>query len=132
MNNHAAAPPNGWTNANPPSRYEAYRYEIANNFVDNAALGGNAVGERGNPGCYTGGGLSDTPDRRVIYGAVINCSELDVRGNNNTPLPVLTFASFFLTEPVTSDGTIHAELTGLVEPGSVSSSVARDIVQLFR
>ena len=48
------------------------------------------------------------------------------------PLAVTVFAKFFLTEPVAADGTIHAELVGFVEPGTVSNNVARDIVQLYR
>ena len=131
--NFGGAAPNGWSNANRPSRYDVYRYEIANNYVATSAVGGLAKGkETGAPACYSGGPLSDNPDRRVLYGAVIDCTNLNVHGNSGGPLPVTTFAKFFLTEPVAADGTIYAELSGLVQPGSVSTDVARDIVQIYR
>ena len=94
--------------------------------------GGGALGETGAPACYSGGGLSDEPDRRIIYGAIINCSEVDVHGNTGGPLPVVAFGKFFITEPVASDGTIFTELVGTVEPGTVSNNVAHDLVQLYR
>lgn len=130
--NFGGVAPNGWDNSNLPSRFDVYRYEIDNDLTETAAIGGAAAGEVGTPQCYSGGGLNDTPDRRIIFAAVINCSGLNVHGNSGGPLPVLAFGKFFLTEPVTADGTIHAEITGLVEPGSSSDSVARDIVQLYR
>jgi len=130
-NNFGGAAPNGWSNANLPSRYEVYRYEIDNGLTATAAVAGNAKGERGAPACYSGGGLSDDPDRRVLYAAVIDCSNLSVHGNSGGPLPVTVFGRFFITEPV-QGGDIFAELFGFVEPGSVATSVARDIVQLYR
>ena len=94
-------------------------------------MGGNAVGEKGAPACYSGGGVADTPDRRVLYAAIIDCSNLNVHGNSGGPFPVTAFGKFFITEPVTS-GTIYSELIGLVEPGSDPSSIVKDIVQLYR
>jgi Flp pilus assembly protein TadG len=120
-----------YSNSNRPTRYDVYRYELSANLTGVGAQSG-ATGEQGRPLCYSGGGLSDEPDRRIIYGAIINCSEVSVHGNTGGPLPVAAFGKFFLTEPVAADGTIHAELIGSVEPGSVSNSVARDIVQLYR
>jgi hypothetical protein len=122
----------GYSNTNRPSRYDVYRHEIAANLTGSGAQGGAAVGETGTPACYSGGGLSDEPDRRVIYGAIIDCGSLSVHGNSGGPLPVTAFGKFFLTEPVAADGTIYAELIAFVEPGTVSNSVARDIVQLYR
>jgi hypothetical protein len=121
-----------YSNTNRPARYDVYRHEIAANLTVLAAQSGAAAGEKGTPACYSGGGLSDEPDRRVIYGAIIDCKDLDVRGNSGGPLRVTVFGKFFLTEPVATDGTIHAELVGFVEPGTVSNSVAHDIVQLYR
>jgi Flp pilus assembly protein TadG len=117
---------------NRPARYDVYRYEIAANLTGLAAQSGAAIGETGTPACYSGGGLSDNPDRRIIYGAIIDCGGVSVHGNSGGPLAVTVFAKFFLTEPVAADGTIHAELVGFVEPGTVSNTVARDIVQLYR
>jgi Flp pilus assembly protein TadG len=129
--NFGGTAPNGWSNANLPSRYEVHRYEIDNNLTATAATGGNAPGEKGTPACYSGGGLSDNPDRRVLYAAIIDCSALNVHGNSGGPLAATAFGKFFITEPVTG-GDIYSEMFGLVEPGAVSSDVARDIVQLYR
>ena len=121
-----------YSNANRPSRYDVYRREIDANMMGTAAQSGGAAGETGAPACYSGGGLSDEPDHRMIYGAIIDCGGLNVHGNSGGPLPVTAFAKFFLTEPVAADGTIHAELVEFVEPGTAPNSVARDIVQLYR
>jgi hypothetical protein len=130
-NNFGGTPPNGWSNANLPSRYDVYRYEVDNNLTATAATGGNAPGEKGTPACYSGGGMSDNPDRRVLYAAIIDCSDLDVHGNTGGPFLVRAFGKFFITEPVTG-GDIYSEVFGLVEPGSVANDIARDIVQLYR
>jgi len=130
-NNFGGTPPNGWSNANLPSRYDVYRYEVDNNLTNTAAVAGNAIGEKGAPACYSGGGVSDNPDRRVLYAAIIDCSDLDVHGNTGGPFLVRAFGKFFITEPVTG-GDIYSEVFGLVEPGSVANDVARDIVQLYR
>lgn len=132
--NYGTAAPNGWdnTDANRPSRHDVYKYENDNGLIATPAVGGLAAGETGAPACYSGGAISADPDRRTVYAAVINCSNLNVHGNSGGPLPVLAFAKFFLTEPVAADGTIYAEITGLVEPGTVGNEVARDLVQLYR
>lgn len=135
-NNFGGPRPNGWSNANLPSRYEVYRYEIENGLVGQAAVGGNAAGETGSPACYSGGGVSDTPDRRVIVGAIVDCEELNIHGSSGGPLQVRAFGKFFLTEPVPKNpdpdaGTIFAELIGLAEPGT-DKDIVRDIVQLYR
>jgi hypothetical protein len=75
--------------------------------------------------------MSDNPDRRVLYAAIIDCSDLDVHGNTGGPFLVRAFGKFFITEPVTG-GDIYSEVFGLVEPGSVANDIARDIVQLYR
>jgi len=94
-------------------------------------------GETGDPQCYGGGAPSDDPDRRILYGAILNCLELEaqygISGGSGGPYPVEAWAKFFLTEPVETgpDQNIHVELVGIVEPGT-DDSVARDIVQLYR
>ena len=130
-NNLATLP---YSNINPASRYDVYRYEIDNNLVDTASVGG----EVGSPQCYNGGTLSDDPDRRFLYMAAINCAEHNVAddnsGNSGPPVPVEAFVKMFLTRPVNQgpDQDIYAEIVGVVEPGSAGQSVARDIVQLYR
>jgi Flp pilus assembly protein TadG len=50
------------SNANVPSRYRVYRYEIEQGRVADVSIGG----ESGAPACYSGGDLSGTPDRRIL------------------------------------------------------------------
>jgi len=92
------AVPNGWSNVDPPSRYDVYRYEVDNGLMSSTSVGG----EDGAPGCYTGGTLNDDPDRRIIYGAILDCEALEaegkISGSHQEPLPVRAFGSFFVTE----------------------------------
>lgn len=130
---------NAFSNANPPTRFEVYRHEINNPAM--LAIT-SPTGEDGRPDC--GVAPSEPPDRRVFYGAVLNCTALDndpdygpLQGASNPALPAEAFASFFFTEPVEQGGgssgemTIWAEIIDVVEPGN-NTEVARDRVQLFR
>ena len=127
-------PPPGCIGTPSVSRYDVYRYEIDHGLIANPSIGG----ETGAPQCYNAGELGDDPDRRILYGAVLNCQELDAEyglsGSSSPPLPVEAFAKFFLTEPVGSgsDQDIFAELVGIIEPGNSSAGLVRDIVQLYR
>jgi Putative Flp pilus-assembly TadE/G-like len=131
--------PNGWSNANRPSRYEVYRYEIENNLINTASVGPNDK-ETGAPQCYTGGSttLSDKPDRRTFHGAILDCKALDaqynISGGSAPPLPVTAYAKFFLAEPMDkNDGTIWVELVDVVEPGTpAAKEILRETVQLYR
>lgn len=131
--NHGAAGrarPAAWTNADPPSRYEVYRYEIDQGFVNDASPGEpGKAGETGAPAC-NGPGRSN-PDRRIMYGAVINCIENADKFNGSSELPVEAFAKFFLTRPVDSSNDIRGEFVGLVEPNT-DQGVVHDSVQLYR
>jgi len=119
---------------NSASRYEVYLNELASGLVNTMSLGG----ETGNPQCYGGGVLSDDPDRRLLFIAVIDCLAHNVNeenmGNSGPPVPVTAFAKLFLTKPVDQgpDQNIYAELVDVIEPGNTTSSVVRDIVQLYR
>lgn len=127
-------PPPGCAGNASVSRYHVYRYEIEQGLVGTPSTGG----ETGVPQCYNGGGLSDDPDRRILYGAVLNCLELDAEyglsGSSNPPLPAEAFAKFFITEPVGSgsDQEIFVELVDIIEPGNSPAGLVRDIVQLYR
>jgi Flp pilus assembly protein TadG len=83
----------------PPSRYDVYNYEIANNLVADKA-GNKSNGENGVPRCYGGASntLTTVPDRRVIFAAVVNCGEHDVSGK--VTLEADAFVSIFLTNPI--------------------------------
>jgi len=140
------------------SRYDFYRY-----MIDQQTSGGPAyldhqspptAGETGTPQCYNGGGLSDTPDRRIFYAAALNCMHLNtdphygpITGSSSPyPLPVVAFLKMFITRPVgcngsncktqdntaNSDKPVYAEMTGVVKPGTGGNDVTRDQVQLYR
>jgi hypothetical protein len=127
------------------SRYDLYRMEIEGTGLFSPTptipdtTANTPAGENANPvngACYTGGSstLNDTPDRRIIYFAVINCIELGpLSGNSSGDLPVEAFVEAFLTEPVDdpSDGPeIVLEVKDIVRPGV--GGVLHDIVQLYR
>jgi hypothetical protein len=124
--------PAGYSNSNLPSRYFVYRYEIEspNNLLNIQSPGG----ERAAPQCYSGSTPpSDQPDRRIIYGALMNCIAQPIdSGNSGGPYIAVAFAKFFMTEPMNGpQDSLWVELVDVVEPGS-SNSVARDLVQLYR
>ena len=104
---------------------------------DLAAAEANAK-ETGAPQCYSGGSVSDDPDRRTFHGAILDCRALDqqynISGGSAPPLPVTAYAKFFLAEPVDKqDGTIWVELVDVVEPGTpAAKEILRESVQLYR
>lgn len=107
-----------------PSRYSVYRWEIDTNNIPPAGV----------PTRYTGGGLSDNPDRRILYVAVLDCQSLTQQGlltggNSGPPVPVVAYARFFLTEQVNGD--VYGEFNGIVEPGS-DNGILHELVQLYR
>ncbi|TIR21985.1 MAG: hypothetical protein E5X34_16050 [Mesorhizobium sp.] len=123
------------SNTNQPTRYSVYRYEIAQGIVGHASNGG----EVGAPACSSN--KVSNPDRRILYGAILNCQALAAAGlmgggNSSPPLPVEAFGSFFITETVESgsDQTIRVELvdvTGREGQGTLDKFL-RDEVQLYR
>lgn len=134
--------PNGefYSNVDPPSRYEVYRYELSAGLTAVRA-GSGPKSEIGAPICYSGpqSALEDPLDRRILNAAILDCLALDaeygISGSSSPPLPVTAFARLFLTEPAGSDSdqTIWAELVGLIEPGAPDAqNILRDIVQLYR
>jgi len=113
-------------NANPPSRYDVYRYEIENGFVSDRSPGG----ESGVPACFAGGELSDVPDRRLLQAAVVNCLSLNLAGSAQSNIPVAAFAKFLVTLPLQrSQSDLYVETVGLVRPGDRGNY---DMVQLYR
>ena len=141
-----------YSNLNRPTRYDIYRYENGYNLITGlpesghdliAHRSGNPIlpttGERGTPTCYDSGGaasttpVSDTPDRRVFYSAIMNCIAQPIaNGSSGGPYRAVAFGKFFMTEPMGgAQDSLWSELVDIVEPGS-SNSVARDMVQLYR
>ena len=98
------------------SRYDVYQYELANGKTSLAAIGGPAVGEKGSPQCYSGG-TAPTYDRRVIYVAIVNCTNLAINGNSGSLGSPVAYGKFFLTEPVSS-GNYYSELVGIAGTGA--------------
>jgi hypothetical protein len=113
-------------NANPPSRYDVYRYEIEHGYVADRSPGG----ESGAPACYSGGQLSGTPDRRILHAAVVNCQSLGLNAGARASIPVAAFGKFFLALPLSRSQTdLYVETVDLVKPGD---GVNYDMVQLYR
>ena len=132
---HAAAAPFGWSDADPPSRYEVYREEIDSLTYAEAA----PSGETGMSECYNGSvAPDDDPDRRILYAAVIDCAA-NLSPGANSGVPVEAWLKMFITEPVNSlDGdpanttdAIYIEIVDILEAGE-DDQVPRDIVQLYR
>ncbi|RWP92396.1 MAG: hypothetical protein EOR11_03475 [Mesorhizobium sp.] len=129
-----AAKPASWATTK-PTRYEVYRYEISAGLVGTASTGG----ERGTPPSQCQNPVT-TVDRRLIYGAILNCQALSALGNDlsghSENLPVQSFASFFLTEPVLSasdDASVMVELVDIAAGGQGTlDNFVRDEPQLYR
>jgi hypothetical protein len=114
------------SNADVPSRYRVYRYEIEQGHVADVSLGG----ESGAPACYSGGDLSGTSDRRILHAAIVNCQSLQLMGEEQFSVPVAAFGKLFLTLPLAISQTdLYVEMVGLVRPGD---GVSFDVVQLYR
>jgi Flp pilus assembly protein TadG len=124
--------PGGCTGASTPAtmtRYEIYRNEIDNGMIpNNTGVGG----ENGNPTCSGVTPLTDTPDRRIMVFAVINCNYNSVGGNSNN-VPVKAFVKGFLTEPTGGSPAFdtYLEVVDVVKPGA-DDGILHDIVQLYR
>lgn len=136
INHPGVSPPNGWSSANLPTRYEVYRWEIESSP---SRIPNNVGGENGNPQCSSSA-VNDNPDRRIIYGAALNCNALALQGGSGGTVPALAFIKMFMTEPMTKlpgtgledeDDTLYVELVDVVDPGS-AGQVVHDIVQLYR
>jgi hypothetical protein len=114
------------SNADPPSRYSVYRYEIEEGLVADRSPGG----ESGVPACFAGDEVSKAPDRRILHAAVINCLSLGLAGSSQSNVPVAAFGKFFLTLPLQRSQTdLYVEAVGLVRPTDRENY---DMVQLYR
>lgn len=131
----SASYPSSWDTTT-PTRYQVYRYEIENGLVSQASAGG----ETGTPPSSCGAPVTAI-DRRILYGAILNCQALEAAGNalngHSENLPVEVFASFFLTEPVASpseDASVMVELVDITGRGGLGTldNFLRDEAQLYR
>jgi len=114
------------SDANPPTRYDVYRYEIDQGFVSDRSPGG----ESGAPACFGEEVWPGGPDRRILYSAVVNCQSLGLSAGARWNIPVAAFGKFFLTLPLSrSQSDLYVETVDLVKPGD---DVNLDLVQLYR
>lgn len=127
----------GWDNSNLPTRYQVYRWEIDNDEIPDQSAAGGEIGDTEVDSCSSAA-ISDDPDRRIIYAAVLNCTAAGLVGGSGDSVPVLTFLKMFMTQPMTKipgavdeDNTLFVEMVDIVKPG-VDDEVAHDIVQLYR
>ncbi|WFP62787.1 pilus assembly protein TadG-related protein [Mesorhizobium sp. WSM4904] len=127
---------------NPPSRYDLYHWENTHDSNGNVVPVGDpnslvhtqsVGGETGVPACASTVG---DEDRRLIYAAVVDCSDSYVQsqlnGQSGAP-PAIGFASLFLTEAVTGDEVMAeiVDIAGSRGRGTMENFV-RDDVQLYR
>lgn len=132
------------------SRYEVYRWEMANSGTNlngrtvlgtriTSGSGSNALKARGSPYCSPTGGITpggSNPDRRRLSVAVVNCTANGVNGNS-TNLPVTKWLDVFLVEPVlkrsktyksgTEADEIYVEV--VAEAGTGSNGAAGQVVR---
>jgi len=118
------------------TRYEMYRYELnpdGNPSTNDSIVGDVAVsGETGNPSC------SQTPittvDRRILYGAIIDCNAIGGFNGRANNIPVRAFGSFFITEPIKDSKDIYVELVDITGKGGRGTldNFLRDEAQLYR
>jgi len=129
-------PPADCTNPSSMSRWELYQHEVN---TEDLAYPGKGIpvptssgGEQGHPQCHTMG-PTNFGDRRIVYVAVINCLQHDIKGNSVKDIPVEAILKTFLTEPVGDEPTFdtYIEIVDVVQPGG-AGGVLHDIVQLYR
>lgn len=127
--NHGGGVPAGVT-----TRYEAYRWEIDHNQIPDPTQTTGTTVEQGDTRikhCYGGPTPpNDSPDRRVLYFAVVNCGLHNVHGNADDIGPV-AFVKSFLTEPVSTASDIYLETIEVAHP-ETNNSVMHDVIQLYR
>jgi hypothetical protein len=105
-----------------PSRYEVYRYEIANNIIAGSGTGA----EDGNPLCNAGTANApapvDNPDRRLIQAAVVDCEAAGIQGKT-ADIPIVAYASIFLVRPWEegSGQTIDVEIVDITGQGGLGT-----------
>lgn len=131
--------------SDPPSRYDVYQYEVDKDMSGKSVVG-SAYAEFGGPQCRKNVSAKKG-DRRILYGAIINCLAANINGNEKN-LQAVAFGKFFLTNPIdkvkttttdpvtgkkttTISATLYTELVSIVRPGD-GTGVARDMVQLYR
>lgn len=117
-----------------PTRYEVYKYETQH--PDRIADTSSNL-DSGTPWCGMAAADS-TIDRRILYGAILDCNALTAAGYNLsgrlTDIPVRAFGSFFITEPIKDGKDIYVELVDITGKGGRGTldNFLRDEAQLYR
>lgn len=119
------------------SRYEIYRYEIDNNVIPGTLpppMGTNGP-EDGSPTCYEGTTIdyNTIEDRRVLYFAVMNCLEHNVKGNSEN-VPSEAIIRSFITEPAVGTGNdidVYLEVIDVINSGD-QDGVLKEFVEILR
>ncbi|RUV35817.1 MULTISPECIES: TadE/TadG family type IV pilus assembly protein [unclassified Mesorhizobium] len=102
--NHGAAYPNVPSTTNPTgatvpaSRYDVYKYEIANGLVGDQSLA--PTKETGVPACFKGATPTLDPDRRLLNMAIVDCIANQAKINGHTQLKPDGYASVFINSPI--------------------------------
>jgi Flp pilus assembly protein TadG len=123
----------GATDTSPPSRYDVYSYEYTSGaYTQKSGPGKNL--ESGVPQCTSN--VSPSLDRRLIYGALVDCSDptniAALNGASGTTLKAEGFGSFFMLSPVVNSIQTEAvDVSGRAGRGTMANFV-RDEVQLYR
>ncbi|TIW00381.1 MAG: hypothetical protein E5V85_04170 [Mesorhizobium sp.] len=82
----------------PASRYDVYKYEVANNLVGDKSK--SPTKESGTPSCFKGDTPTADPDRRLLNLAIVDCIANQAKINGHTQLKPDGYASVFLNTPV--------------------------------
>ncbi|MER9938826.1 pilus assembly protein TadG-related protein [Mesorhizobium sp. M0088] len=102
--NHGASYPNVPSTTNPTgaavpaSRYDVYKYEIANGLVGDKSLA--PTKETGVPACFKGATPNLDPDRRLLNMAIVDCIANRAKINGHIQLKPDGYASVFLNSPI--------------------------------
>ena len=118
-----------------PSRYEVYAHEMANAAARLKSQNVGGMMSHGQPVC-NGPGINpdpNTPDRRILSVAVLNCEAEDVSASS-TNVSVTKWIDIFLVEPVlarnnrTENGDVYVEVIGETENSGNTLQVVQKAV----
>ncbi|WP_189343244.1 MULTISPECIES: pilus assembly protein TadG-related protein [unclassified Mesorhizobium] len=108
----------------PASRFDVYKYEIANNLVGDKSMA--PTKETGNPSCFKGTAPTPDPDRRLLNMAIVNCIANQAKINGHIQLKPDGYVSVFVNTPVQkSDNTKDPE-----DPSAGEKPISIEIVDV--
>jgi Flp pilus assembly protein TadG len=108
----------------PASRYDVYKYEIANGLVGDKSLA--PTKETGNPSCFKGTTPTPDPDRRLLNMAIVNCIANQAKINGHIAIKPDGYVSIFVNTPVQKqDNTKDPE-----DPNAAEKPISLEIVDV--